>query len=86
MSYRQHSATIVVQTEKDDECDLSKVLFSALKPESEERGKGFSVEISMEGEKIIVRLRAKSLSRLRAVMNSYLRWIKSISEIIGGGR
>lgn len=40
----------------------------------------------MEGEKIIVRLRAKSLSRLRAVLNSYLRWMKSISEVVGGGR
>lgn len=38
----------------------------------------------MEEEKIIIRLSAKSLSRLRAVINSYLRWVKSILEVIEG--
>ena len=39
----------------------------------------------IDGEKLIIKLSAKSLSRLRAVMNSYLRWIKSISEVIESG-
>jgi len=47
--------------------------------------RGFSSEICIDGEKLIIRLSAKSLSRLRAVMNSYLRWIKSISEVIESG-
>ncbi|MEM0083588.1 MAG: hypothetical protein QW102_03615, partial [Candidatus Nezhaarchaeales archaeon] len=60
MSYQQHSATITVEAQRQG---LSKILFLALKPESEEKGKGFSVELSMEGEKLIIRLSAKSLSR-----------------------
>ncbi|MEM0232680.1 MAG: KEOPS complex subunit Pcc1 [Candidatus Nezhaarchaeales archaeon] len=83
MPYQQHSATITVKAQKQG---LSKVLYLALKPESEEKGRGFSVEISMEGEKLIIRLSAKSLSRLRAIINSYLRWIKSILEVIEGGK
>ncbi|MEM2214513.1 MAG: KEOPS complex subunit Pcc1 [Candidatus Nezhaarchaeales archaeon] len=83
MSYQQHSATITVEAQRQG---LSKILFLALKPESEEKGKGFSVELSMEGEKLIIRLSAKSLSRLRAVINSYLRWIKSILEVIEGDK
>jgi len=83
LSYQQHSATITVEAQRQG---LSKILFLALKPESEEKGKGFSVELSMEGEKLIIRLSAKSLSRLRAVINSYLRWIKSILEVIEGDK
>ncbi|MEM2535025.1 MAG: KEOPS complex subunit Pcc1 [Candidatus Nezhaarchaeales archaeon] len=83
MSYQQHSATITVEAQRQG---LSKILFLALKPESEEKGKGFSVELSMEGEKLIIRLSAKSLSRLRAVITSYLRWIKSILEVIEGDK
>ncbi|MDH5815846.1 MAG: KEOPS complex subunit Pcc1 [Candidatus Nezhaarchaeota archaeon] len=81
MSCQQHSATITIKAQRQD---LSKILFLALKPESEEKGKGFSVELFMEEEKIIIRLSAKSLSRLRAVINSYLRWVKSILEVIEG--
>jgi tRNA threonylcarbamoyladenosine modification (KEOPS) complex Pcc1 subunit len=61
------------------------ILLLALKPECEDRAKGFSAEMYIDGEKLIIKLSAKSLSRLRAVMNSYLRWIKSISEVIESG-
>lgn len=81
--YQQHSATITVRTRRRD---LSRTFFLAFKPESEEKGKGFSVELSIEEEKLIIRLNAKSLSRLRAVINSYLRWIKSILEVIEGDK
>jgi len=60
-------------------------LFSALKPECEDKSRGFSAEIYINGEKLIIKLSAKSLSRLRAVMNSYLRWIKSIYELVESG-
>lgn len=83
LSCQQYSATITVKTRKRD---LSRILFLSFKPESEEKGKGFSIELSMEGEKLIIRLSAKSLSRLRAIINSYLRWIKSISEVIEGDK
>ena len=81
MSCQQHSAKIVIRGE---ERELS-VLLSAIKPESEDRAKGFSAEVYIDGEKLIIKLSAKSLSRLRAVMNSYLRWIKSISEVVESG-
>jgi tRNA threonylcarbamoyladenosine modification (KEOPS) complex Pcc1 subunit len=81
LSYRQHNAEIIV---RGKEHELS-TLFSALKPECEDRGTSFSAEIFIDGEKLIIKLSAKSLSRLRAVMNSYLRWIKSISEVIESG-
>ncbi len=81
MSYQQHSAKIVIRGE---ECGLN-ILFSALKPECEEKGRGFSAEMVIDGEKLIIKLSAKSLSRLRAVTNSYLRWIKSIFEIVESG-
>lgn len=81
--YQQHSATITVKARRRD---LSRTFFLAFKPESEEKGKGFSVELSIEEEKLIIRLNAKSLSRLRAVINSYLRWIKAILEVIEGDK
>jgi tRNA threonylcarbamoyladenosine modification (KEOPS) complex Pcc1 subunit len=81
LSYRQHSAKIIIRGEGRE----LNVLFSALKPECEDKGKGFSAEITIDGEKLIIKLSARSLSRLRAVLNSYLRWIKSISETIKGG-
>ena len=80
MSSQQHSATIVI---RDEERKLN-VLFLALRPECEDKGRGFSAEVFIEREKLIIRLSAKSLSRLRAVMNSYLRWVKAIMEIIEG--
>jgi tRNA threonylcarbamoyladenosine modification (KEOPS) complex Pcc1 subunit len=67
-----------------EERELS-VLFLALKPECKDGGRGFSVEITIDREKLIIKLSAKSLSRLRAVLNSYLRWIKSIFEAVEGG-
>lgn len=81
MSYQQHNAKIVIIGKKRE----LNVLFSALKPECEERGRSFSAEMAIDGEKLIIKLSAKSLSRLRAVLNSYLRWIKSIFEVIEGG-
>jgi len=79
LSYHQHSAVIKVKAEEQR---LVKILYLALKPETEERTRGFSIEISFEGEKLIIRFNAKSLSRLRAILNSYLRWIKSIHEVL----
>ena len=61
------------------------MLFSALKPECEDKGRGFSVQIVIDGKKLIIKLSGKSLSRLRAVTNSYLRWIKSIFKIVESG-
>ncbi|MHC1629115.1 MAG: KEOPS complex subunit Pcc1 [Candidatus Nezhaarchaeales archaeon] len=79
MSCHQHIAIIEITTK---EHHLNKILYLALKPEIEEKTRGFTIEVFFEGEKLIIRFNAKSLSRLRAILNSYLRWIKSIYEII----
>jgi len=57
-------------------------LFKALKPEVESKAPGCDVAMTFNGEKLIITFNARSLSRLRAVLNSYLRWIKSICEAI----
>lgn len=79
MSCHQHSAVIEIEAK---EYQLIKILYLALKPETEEKSRGFTIEASFEREKLIIRFNAKSLSRLRAILNSYLRWIKSIHEVL----
>jgi len=79
LSCHQHSAVIEIEAK---EHQLIKILYLALKPETEEKSRGFTIETSFEREKLIIRFNAKSLSRLRAILNSYLRWIKSIHEVL----
>ncbi|MCS7140043.1 MAG: KEOPS complex subunit Pcc1 [Candidatus Nezhaarchaeota archaeon] len=79
MSNHQHSAKIEIIL-KDRR--LSRVFYLALRPEVKDKAKGYNVEMLLENEKLIVKFNAKSLSRLRAILNSYMRWIKSIQEVI----
>ncbi|MDI9619857.1 MAG: KEOPS complex subunit Pcc1 [Candidatus Nezhaarchaeota archaeon] len=81
MSCHQHSATIEIFVEDKA---LKKAICSALKPEVEGASKGFNVKATFEGEKLIIRFYSKSLSRLRAVLNSYLRWTNAICEVVSG--
>ncbi|MGC8581125.1 MAG: KEOPS complex subunit Pcc1 [Thermoplasmata archaeon] len=42
----------------------------------------FDVEVSMSNNQIIITLYSDTLSGLRAAMNSYVSWIKMITQII----
>ncbi|MEM1537524.1 MAG: KEOPS complex subunit Pcc1 [Candidatus Nezhaarchaeales archaeon] len=58
------------------------IVLKALKPEALTTSK-VNVEILSEGENaLILKVTAKDLIKLRAVMNAYLRWIKTVSEVV----
>jgi len=63
---------------------LKTIICKALKPEVEEEKWDTKVTMTSEGERLIIKFNAKSLGKLRAILNSYLRWIKSVCEVLGG--
>ena len=53
----------------------AKSLFKALLPEAKVKlSERSEVEIETKGEEVIIRIKAKDLSALRAALNSYLYW------------
>lgn len=61
-----------------------KIIEDALFPEVEkpitERSR---VDIATDGDMLRLRIEASDTSALRAALNSYLRWIGAISDVIG---
>jgi len=56
---------------------LAKVVYRALSPELQGRG-----EIACSGSRILLDISARNPSELRAMLNSLLRWVKMIEEVI----
>jgi len=55
------------------------ILYKALKPESLDKEiSGDFVRMQIEEEKLTIEINHKSLSRIRALMNSYIFWIYTI--------
>ncbi len=53
----------------------AKDLYRALLPEARVKlSERSDVELKLEGEELIIRVRAKDISALRAALNSYLYW------------
>jgi len=67
--------------------EQSKFLADALGPETSRDIPRTKVEILTDGPDILIRLTADDVTALRAVMNSYLRWLKlaiDTKETVGG--
>lgn len=63
---------------------ILKTVFNALKPETlsvpTRRSKA---HIEVDGKTLTLKFKAKDTTALRAALNSYLRWIRLIVEILG---
>ncbi len=77
-----HKAIIVVELRSSKG---ARALYSSLKPEVSsmaQRGFSSSVDFSEEGPPMVrILIEAPTLSRLRAALNSYLRWLSSFKEV-----
>ncbi|MCX8204086.1 MAG: KEOPS complex subunit Pcc1 [Candidatus Nezhaarchaeota archaeon] len=74
-----HKAVIEVELSSDDE---AKALYTSLKPEVlAMSSRGLMANISTDTNKVEITIEAVSLSKLRAALNSYLRWIHSFGEL-----
>ncbi|HEC76649.1 MAG TPA: hypothetical protein ENI33_05280 [Thermoplasmatales archaeon] len=60
------------------ESEYSKTIFNSLKQEEAPRAK---VKFSLEGDKLIFEVEAKSISSLRASSNSFIKWIDMVEKI-----
>ncbi len=61
---------------------FAEAMFRSLRVESRLPLTGRSrVEVGLEGETLVLRFEAESTSTLRAAINSYLRWIITISRL-----
>ncbi|MCJ7712990.1 hypothetical protein MUO66_00825 [Candidatus Bathyarchaeota archaeon] len=57
-------------------------LLNALKPETKKSGNRSKVNIDKDGSLIILNVEAKDTVALRAVLNTYLRWIGSAIDAL----
>jgi tRNA threonylcarbamoyladenosine modification (KEOPS) complex Pcc1 subunit len=63
--------------------DLARIAYSALKPDLDKAPKSrFIVSIFRDEDKLIMNLKGDDISQLRALVNSYLRLINLISNVI----
>lgn len=61
---------------------LLKAMLQALKPEVESLSKRhYRASLELREKRISLSIEAKSLSKLQAALNSYLRWTDSIKEL-----
>jgi tRNA threonylcarbamoyladenosine modification (KEOPS) complex Pcc1 subunit len=63
--------------------------YVALRPETLRTGRESEVMLSVHDKTLLVHFRAETISGLRALINSYLRWITMISrtlEVVDSGR
>lgn len=68
----KHTATIEVSLPS---ANLAKTMYRALKPELDAR-----TQISVEDNIIILNLEADTITALRALTNSYLRWMITVRK------
>ena len=65
-----------IATEKHAE-----ILYEVLRHEIAPRCR---VEFKLDNKKFVIRIRAKSISNLRAAANSFLKWIDMVEKIMEG--
>jgi len=62
--------------------ELAQAALRALKPEAERPPTGrFEAEVGLEGSTLVVRIRARDTSSLRAALNSYLSWVRAVRDV-----
>lgn len=75
-----HKARIEVELSSAHE---AWALYVSLKPEAlAMSSRGLTSTLMLEETKVEIRIEASSLSRLRAALNSYLRWLSSFNELV----
>ncbi|MCS7098060.1 MAG: KEOPS complex subunit Pcc1 [Candidatus Methanomethyliaceae archaeon] len=74
------SSTLVIETTSEKIADS---LYKVLVPEVRTtKSKSTRISIRREGQNLYLYIRAKTMPGLRAILNSYLRWINSSLEIL----
>lgn len=59
------------------------IIVRALKPETESAPSDRSqVAVSGEGSRLLLWMRARDFSSFRAALNSYLRWVEAMGEVL----
>ena len=75
-----HRAFIEIELSSTRE---ARALYASLKPEaSAMSSRGLSSTIVLDGARIKITVESSSLSKLRAALNSYLRWLSSFKEVV----
>lgn len=59
----------------------AEIISESMKPEIEHNIPKTDVSIKIEKKKIILEIKAKDISSLRAACNSYLRWMKIAFDV-----
>lgn len=76
-------AAVIAEVTFEFDEKLLNAIETALKPESEspssERSK---IEVMIKGDKLIIKTVASDTTALRAALNSYLRWVEGIQNIV----
>ena len=74
-----HRAELRLKLDSEED---AKAIYSSLKPEADSMsGRHYKVSLRLEGCELSLTLEAGSLSKLRAALNSYLRWMYSALEL-----
>ena len=59
----------------------AKIISETIHPEIKHKIPKTNVEMELSGKKILLQIRAKDISSLRAACNSYLRWIRTALNV-----
>lgn len=74
-----HRALIEVELPSAEE---ARALYASLKPEAVSMSsRGLLAKVAVSGNRVEISIETASLSKLRAALNSYLRWLHSFSEV-----
>ena len=83
MSERGLSISAVAEIRVNSTKELAEVIAGSLKPEVQDPVSTRSkVEVVAEDDLIRINITASDLSALRAALNSYLRWVDAIFEVV----
>ena len=69
-------ATLSIDSERPS------VLLETLAPELGREVPRTSASASVQGGRLVLSIEARDLSALRAAMNSYLRWVKIVNDVV----
>ena len=85
LSVKQANSYIEIEFASSREAEA---ISSALLPEvKDSKTRRSDMEVEIEGKVLILKISAKDTTALRAITNSYLRWIvtlKQINRLVGG--
>lgn len=75
---------IKMEIELSDEKEC-RVVYLSIKPEVKSViSKDTSIDMSIRGKRLVIYIRSDSISKLRAAVNSYGRWIALVRDVYRG--